>query len=532
MRVFNKKLNRLLAIMLASVMGATSLPATPVSADTPSSEYDISNDAASDDISDSKIPDEQDSDNNATEEKQPQQLTVEYTPADDIYVGNKVVPVVKSDRADAAVDNLKYTVVEGKNLIEKDTDFASNGIWTAKDTGTVRIKVTKAEDDKYKSAEAEYTVTIKEYDYSSMNNSLTGTMLHGTQFYVEAPTLSLASDNQAVYVVRKGDEWIEADKYQLMPQQGDNRQPPKITLNPKEDDKPAFTKDAVDYYGNVRKVDMNIHDVSLDDGSTQLWVKVDDREEFDVFDVDNAQKLIDAGIEYSDWIVTGADYSSCITFGTKADEEHKYQIIRMYAKDQAEHECNDTSSIEQPFYVDRKAPSGTIGYDDDLIDEQNMASQQAAKVYGQLEDISGIKQAFYYVNKSDESGSILNDEQVKALDDSAWKPLKLIEDTYDARYKYKINTSDLKDTSYNVYVKAQDNCNGETAFFSTAKLVVDTLPPELTVSQDTMTAANEKGWHKDDISYIVKADDSLSGIKSVEYTVFDGKRKIVSGQTV
>lgn len=30
MRVFNKKLNRLLAIMLASVMGATSLPATPV----------------------------------------------------------------------------------------------------------------------------------------------------------------------------------------------------------------------------------------------------------------------------------------------------------------------------------------------------------------------------------------------------------------------------------------------------------------------------------------------------------------------
>ena len=43
MRVFNKKLNRVLAIMLASVMGATSLPATPVSADTPSSEYDISN---------------------------------------------------------------------------------------------------------------------------------------------------------------------------------------------------------------------------------------------------------------------------------------------------------------------------------------------------------------------------------------------------------------------------------------------------------------------------------------------------------
>ena len=303
-------------------------------------------------------------------------------------------------------------------------------------------------------------------------------------------------------------------------------------MNPKEDDKPAFTKDAVDYYGNVRKVDMNIHDVSLDDGSTQLWVKVDDREEFDVFDVDNAQKLIDAGIEYSEWIVTGADYSSCITFGTKADEEHKYQIIGMYAKDQAEHECNDTSSIEQPFYVDRKAPSGTIGYDADLIDEQNMVSQQASNVYGQLEDISGIKQAFYYVNKSDESGSILNDEQVKALDDSAWKPLELIEDTYDARYKYKINTSDLKDTSYNVYVKAQDNCNGETAFFSTSKLVVDTLPPELTVSQDTMTAADEKGWHKDDISYIVKADDSLSGIKSVEYTVFDGKRKIVSGQTV
>lgn len=421
--------------------------------------------------------------------------------------------------------------------------------------------MTKAEDDKYKSAEAEYTVTIKEYDYSSMNNSLTGTMLQGTKFYVEAPILSLASDNQAVYVVRKGDEWIEADKYQLMPQQGDNRQtlviarkdkesgaitdigslrldykydtqPPKITLNPKEDDKPAFTKDAVDYYGNVRKVDMNIHDVSLDDGSTQLWVKVDDREEFDVFDVDNAQKLIDAGIEYSEWIVTGADYSSCITFGTKADEEHKYQIIGMYAKDQAEHECNDTSSIEQPFYVDRKAPSGTIGYDADLIDEQNMVSQQASNVYGQLEDISGIKQAFYYVNKSDESGSILNDEQVKALDDSAWKPLELIEDTYDARYKYKINTSDLKDTSYNVYVKAQDNCNGETAFFSTSKLVVDTLPPELTVSQDTMTAADEKGWHKDDISYIVKADDSLSGIKSVEYTVFDGKRKIVSGQTV
>lgn len=47
MRVFNKKLNRLLAIMLASVMGATSLPATQVSADTPSSEYDISNDAVS-----------------------------------------------------------------------------------------------------------------------------------------------------------------------------------------------------------------------------------------------------------------------------------------------------------------------------------------------------------------------------------------------------------------------------------------------------------------------------------------------------
>lgn len=42
--------------------------------------------------------------------------------------------------------------------------------------------MTKAEDDKYKSAEAEYTVTIKEYDYSSMNNSLTGTMLQGTNF--------------------------------------------------------------------------------------------------------------------------------------------------------------------------------------------------------------------------------------------------------------------------------------------------------------------------------------------------------------
>ncbi len=56
------------------------------------------------------------------------------------------------------------------------------------------------------------TVTIKEYDYSSMNNSLTGTMLQGTKFYVEAPTLSLASDNQAVYVVRKGDEWIEAEQ--------------------------------------------------------------------------------------------------------------------------------------------------------------------------------------------------------------------------------------------------------------------------------------------------------------------------------
>lgn len=41
-----------------------------------------------------------------------------------------------------------------------------------------------------------------------------------------------------------------------------------------------------------------------------------------------------------------------------------------------------------------------------------------------------------------------------------------------------------------------------------------------------MTAADEKGWHKDDISYIVKADDSLSGIKSVEYTVFDGKGKL------
>lgn len=67
-----------------------------------------------------------------------------------------------------------------------------------------------------------------------------------------------------------------------MPQQGDNRQtlviarkdkesgaitdigslrldykydtqPPKITLNPKEDDKPAFTKDAVDYYGMSEK---------------------------------------------------------------------------------------------------------------------------------------------------------------------------------------------------------------------------------------------------------------------------------------
>lgn len=46
------------------------------------------------------------------------------------------------------------------------------------------------------------------------------------------------------------------------------------------------------------------------------------------------------------------------------------------------------------------------------------------------------------------------------------------------------------------------------------------------MSQDTMTAADEKGWHKDDISYIVKADDSLSGIKSVEYTVFDGKGKL------
>ena len=84
--------------------------------------------------------DEQDSDNNATEEKQPQQLTVEYTPADDIYVGNKVVPVVKADRADAAVDNLKYTVVEGKNLIEKDTDFASNGnYYNNKRTATVTI---------------------------------------------------------------------------------------------------------------------------------------------------------------------------------------------------------------------------------------------------------------------------------------------------------------------------------------------------------------------------------------------------------
>lgn len=426
--MFNKKLNRLLAIMLASVMGATSLPATQVSADTPSSEYDISNDAASDDISDSKIPDEQDSDNNATEEKQPQQLTVEYTPADDIYVGNKVVPVVKSDRADAAVDNLKYTVVEGKNLIEKDTDFASNGIWTAKDTGTVRIKVTKAEDDKYKSAEAEYTVTIKEYDYSSMNNSLTGTMLQGTQFYVEAPTLSLASDNQAVYVVRKGDEWIEADKYQLMPQQGDNRQtlviarkdkesgaitdigslrldykydtqPPKITLNPKEDDKPAFTKDAVDYYGNVRKVDMNIHDVSLDDGSTQLWVKVDDREEFDVFDVDNAQKLIDAGIEYSEWIVTGADYSSCITFGTKADEEHKYQIrITLF--------CNDSSEYSMMLNGVRLSIPNTPGrcmvqLDKEVLEAQLFISFEGEKEYERVQKIKSFvdEQNDKYINQ-------------------------------------------------------------------------------------------------------------------------------------
>ena len=59
-------------------------------------------------------------------------------------------------------------------------------------------------------------------------------MLQGTQFYVEAPTLSLASDNQAVYVVRKGDEWIEADKYQLMPQQGDNRQTLVIARKDKE----------------------------------------------------------------------------------------------------------------------------------------------------------------------------------------------------------------------------------------------------------------------------------------------------------
>ena len=51
-----------------------------------------------------------------------------------------------------------------------------------------------------------------------------------------------------------------------------------------------------------------------------------------------------------------------------------------------EHECNDTSSMEQPFYVDRKAPSGTIGYDADLIDESRIwSSQQASNVYGQLE---------------------------------------------------------------------------------------------------------------------------------------------------
>ena len=29
----------------------------------------------------------------------------------------------------------------------------------------------------------------------------------------------------------------------------------------------------------------------------------------------------------------------------------------------------------------RKAPSGTIGYDADLIDEQNMVSQQASKMH-------------------------------------------------------------------------------------------------------------------------------------------------------
>ena len=84
------------------------------------------------------------------------------------------------------------------------------------------------------------------------------------------------------------------------------------------------------------------------------------------------------------------------------------------------------------------------------------------------------QKAYYIINVGDSRIYSLSDHKMCIRDS-----------TYDARYKYKINTSDLKDTSYNVYVKAQDNCNGETAFFLSL-IHISTIHSKLSINYPQM----------------------------------------------
>lgn len=542
--MFINKQKRLLALVLALVMAFTLFPVKQVYAE---ADTGISTETTETDT-------EKETEEKEPEAKQEQTLTAIASPTD-IYIGDKIASKVTSDKEDAQ-GALTYEVVEGAELIETDEHFAENGKWTAREFGTIRIKVTKAEDDKYLGASAEYEAVIREYPYSSWSDifTLTGARSEGSLVYTSMPTLGLVNTSGAIYVIKSGNEWIDADKFNLMTVQGVNQhlltiaqknedgsiskvgkvsleyecdtEAPELELiDPVTQPQPVYNKDGDAVYGTSRELTLKVTDTTLDRSSVQLWVKVDGGASFNILAPENAQKLIDAGIGVSSW---SAPDNLNITFGKDDESSHKYQFIEMYAKDQVGHDTKKEIT-DQFFYTDREAPRGNIAYD--IKADENGKSKYATTVSGQLYDMSGIKSAEYFVNEADENGMILTPEQVKATADSMWQELKVVSDAKGENYKFTIKeTEKLHDTTFNVYVRVQDNC-GHVSYFNTDEVMIDVSKPDLTVEQDSSTAANEAGWHRSEIRYNVTASDSGSGLSRVEYTVSDSNNNtIVTGQ--
>ena len=546
--MFINKQKRLLALVLALVMAFTLFPVKQVyaSADTgmstETSEYETEKE--------SETESETESEEKEPEEKQAQTLTAIASPTQ-IYIGDKIESQVTSDKEDAQ-GALTYEVVEGAELIETDENFSENGKWTAREFGTVRIKATKAEDDKYLEASAEYEAVIKEYLYSSWTDifTLTGEHSTGSPLYTSMPVLGLVNTSGAIYVIKSGDQWIDADQFNLMTVQGvnshlltiaqknsdgtlskigtvsldyecDTEAPELELIDPVTQPQPVYSKDGDAVYDTSRELTLKVTDATLDRSTVQLWVRVDGGAAFDALEPQNAQKLIDAGIEVGSW--SDPDNLNII-FGKNDGSSHKYQLIRMYARDQVGHDT-EKDIIDEYFYTDREAPKGSIGYD--VKADESGKSKYATTVSGQIYDMSGIKSAEYFVNEADENGVILTPEQVKATADSMWKELNVAADTQNENYRFTIKeTEKLHDTTFNVYVRVQDNC-GHITYFNTDQLMIDVAEPDLKVEQDSTTAANEAGWHRSEIRYNVTASDSGSGLKRVEYTVSDSKNNTI-----